>query len=79
MTAPLDQATEEELLVRCQGAMARAMAAGPGSLGWSVQWAVYAAAKAELDRRALAWAATASPAGLAGLAAMLRGLRGGWL
>lgn len=77
MTAPLDQMTGEELAVRAQGAMARAMAAGPGSLGWSVQWAVYAAAMAELDRRAIAWVATASPAGLAGLAAILRSLRTG--
>lgn len=77
MNAPLGQATEEELLGRASAAMTRAMAAGPGSLGWSVQWAVHDTVMAELDRRVIAWAATAPPSGLAGLAAMLRGLRGG--
>jgi hypothetical protein len=61
---PLGQMSEEELLRRAAMAMDRATAAGPGTLGWSVQWAVYDAYMAEMDLRVLRWASTAHPAAL---------------
>ncbi len=71
--APLDQATEDELVMRARAAMARAVAAGRGSLGWSVQWTVYDTVIAELHRRAIRWAAGPGAHALAELRALLGG------
>ena len=49
---PLEQMTEDELLERARKAMLRAAALPPGSLGRSVQWAVFDAAMGELRGRA---------------------------
>ncbi len=68
---PLDRMTEAELLTRARAAMARAIAAGRGTLGWSVQWAAYDTVMAELDRRALRWAASATPQVLSEMRAIL--------
>jgi hypothetical protein len=61
---PLGQASEEELLQAAAAAMGRAIAAGPGTLGWAVQWGMYDTYMAEMDLRALRWASTAPPAAL---------------
>jgi hypothetical protein len=61
---PLGQASEEDLLRTAAAAMDRAVAAGPGTLGWAIQWAMYDTYMAEMDRRALRWASTAPPAAL---------------
>jgi hypothetical protein len=71
MNAPLDQATEGELLMRARAAMTRAAKAAPGSLARSVQWAAYDTVMAEMDRRALGWAASAPPGALRELGAWL--------
>ena len=55
---PLDRLTEDELLARAQAAMDRAVAAGRGTLGWAVQWAVYDTYAGELERRAIGFMAT---------------------
>jgi hypothetical protein len=68
---PLGAMSENELLERAAAAMARAIAAGAGTLGWSVQWAAYDTVMGELDRRAIALAAVTTPERLAGMRAML--------
>jgi hypothetical protein len=55
---PLDRLTEDELVSRAQAAMDRAVAAGRGTLGWAVQWAVYDTYASELERRAISFVAT---------------------
>jgi hypothetical protein len=50
---PIEQMTEDELLVRARTAMERAAALPPGSTGRAIQWAVFDATMAELDRRAI--------------------------
>ena len=52
MTTPLEQMNEDELLARARAAMARAATLPPGSLGRSIQWAVFDAAMDELRSRA---------------------------
>jgi hypothetical protein len=59
--ADLSQLSEDELVTRASSAMARAIAAGPGTLGWAIQWAVYDEFSGELDLRAAKLAAGASP------------------
>jgi hypothetical protein len=71
VASSLEQLSEDELVVRARAAMGRAVAAGRGTLGWSVQWAAYDTVMAELDRRALRWAAHATPRGLAELRVLL--------
>lgn len=61
---PLGQWSEEELLRRAATAMDRAIKAGPGTLGWAIQWAMYDTYMAEMDVRTLHWASTAHPAAL---------------
>ncbi len=56
MATPPEQMSEDELLRRGHQAMARAARAPVGSLGRAVQWAVYEAYSAELERRAIAYA-----------------------
>lgn len=79
--APLGRLGGEELLRRAAAAMGRAIAAGRGTLGWSVQWALFDTVMAEPDRRALRWAAGAPPGALSEMRAMLAaaglGARGG--
>lgn len=60
---PVDQMTEDELLARARKAMLRAAALPVGSLGRSVQWAVYDTYEGELRRRALSLAASIGTGG----------------
>lgn len=62
---PLGQASEEELLRLAAAAMDRAVAAGTGTLGWAIQWAMYDTVMAELDHRAIALMASGSAPGQA--------------
>jgi hypothetical protein len=49
---PLDELTEDEILVRARKAVSRAASLPPGSLGRSIQWGIFDTVMAELGRRA---------------------------
>jgi hypothetical protein len=49
----LDAMSEDELLERARKAMKRAASLPVGSTGRAIQWAVFDATMAELDRRAI--------------------------
>lgn len=68
---PLGDLSEDELLRQAHSAMDRAVAAGRGTLVWAIQWAAYDTVAAELDRRAVALAATAPPETLRAMRAIL--------
>lgn len=68
---PLGHMTEDELLRRAHRAMDRAVSAPEGSTGRAIQWAAYDTVMGELDRRALALAAAATPQMLRQMRAIL--------
>jgi hypothetical protein len=48
---PYDGMTDEQVLARGRAALRLVQAAGVGSVGRAIQWAVYEDARAELNRR----------------------------
>lgn len=68
---PLAQLTEFEVIARGEAAIRRAVAAGRGTIGWTIQWAAYDACSAELAGRAMKWTSTATREQIDGMRAIL--------
>jgi hypothetical protein len=52
-SVPPEHMSEDDLIARARNAMIRASSQPVGSLGRSIQWAVFDTYMAELDRRAM--------------------------